>query len=469
MKKNNALVLIVLALLITIFLPSLVHQGMFLDGITYSAISKNLASGIGSCFAPHYTKILFPSFYEHPPLVFIIQSYFFLVLGDGFYTEKLFSLVVILFTVYGIVLCWRLLSEGEAERNNYWIPILFWLIIPIVAWSYKNNLLENVTGLFSLFAVYFLLSALIYSRNLLLFPASLFIFFAFLSKGFVGLFPIAVPFVYGALYGSRKKAIFNSLVIIVCLFCFFVGMYLLFPELIINLKFYLNQQLLPALQNKREITTSYRFKLIFDLLLDLSIPIILLIGFWYYEWKNHVKIIEFKNKKFLLFIFIALTASIPLIISLKQRKFYLIPSIPFYALSFGFLLHQAILVQLNKLPEISFKIIKYLSYGLIGFIFVYSIFSFGNYSRDKEILKDIQQLSKHIPEGSILSTSQDLCNDWALIAYLSRFGYLSLDCSNEHKFLLLDRNSNKNISDKFKLLDLKLSRFKVYQIEEEVK
>lgn len=110
-----------------------------------------------------------------------------------------------------------------------------------------------------------------------------------------------------------------------------------------------------------------------------------------------------------------------------------------------------------------------MSYGLIGFIFVYSIFSFGNYSRDKEILKDIQQLSKHIPEGSILSTSQDLCTDWALIAYLSRFGYLSLDCSNEHKFLLLDRNSNMNISDKFKPLDLKLSRFKVYQIEEEVK
>jgi len=72
-------------------------------------------------------------------------------------------------------------------------------------------------------------------------------------------------------------------------------MYLLFPELIINLKFYFTQQLLPALQNKREITTSYRFKLIFDLLLDLSIPIILLIGFWYYEWKNHVKTIEFKN------------------------------------------------------------------------------------------------------------------------------------------------------------------------------
>ncbi|MGB3132819.1 MAG: hypothetical protein WBB26_14180, partial [Saprospiraceae bacterium] len=127
----------------------------------------------------------------------------------------------------------------------------------------------------------------------------------------------------------------------------------------------------------------------------------------------------------LLFFLIALSASIPLMISLKQRKFYLIPSIPFYALSIGFLLHQAILVQLNKLPEISFKIIKYLSYSLIGFIFVYSIFSFGNYARDKEILKDIQQLSKHIPEGSILTTSQELFTDWALIAYLSRFGYLS--------------------------------------------
>lgn len=115
MKKNNALVLIVLALLITIFLPSLVHQGMFLDGITYSAISKNLASGIGSCFAPHYTKVLYPVFYEHPPLVFIIQSYFFSIFGNGFYTENIFSLCIILISVSGIFLCWRLLSGSEVE------------------------------------------------------------------------------------------------------------------------------------------------------------------------------------------------------------------------------------------------------------------------------------------------------------------------------------------------------------------
>lgn len=469
MKKNNALVLIVLALLITIFLPSLVHQGMFLDGITYSAISKNLASGIGSCFAPHYTKVLYPVFYEHPPLVFIIQSYFFSIFGNGFYTENIFSLCIILISVSGIFLCWRLLSGSEVERRNFWLPILLWLSIPIVAWSYKNNLLENTAGVFCVFAVYFILRTLIYSTSIFLLPASLLICLAFLSKGFVGLFPIVVPIIYAFIYGSWKRAFIYFLIIVALLISYFICLQLLLPELITNLKFYFNQQLLPALQNKRELTTDYRFKILLDLLLDLSIPIILLIGFWYYEWKNHVKTIEFKNKKFLLFIFIALTASIPLIISLKQRKFYLIPAIPFYALSFGFLLHQAILVQINKLPKISFKIIKYLSYGLIGFIFVYSIFSFGNYSRDKEILIDVQRITQHIPAGSILSTSQDLCTDWALIAYLSRFGYLSLDCSNEHKFLLLDRNSNKNISDKFKPLDLKLSRFKVYQIEEEVK
>lgn len=469
MKKNNALVLIVLALLITIFLPSLVHQGMFLDGITYSAISKNLASGIGSCFAPHYTKILFPSFYEHPPLVFIIQSYFFSIFGNGFYTENIFSLCIILISVSGIFLCWRLLSGSEVERRNFWLPILLWLSIPIVAWSYKNNLLENTTGVFCVFAVYFILRTLIYSTSIFLLPASLLICLAFFSKGFVGLFPIVVPIIYAFIYGSWKRAFIYFLIIVALLISYFICLQLLLPELITNLKFYFNQQLLPALQNKRELTTDYRFKILLDLLLDLSIPIILLIGFWYLEWKNHFKTIEFKNKRFLLFFLIALSASIPLMISLKQRKFYLIPSIPFYALSIGYLLHEVIQVQIEKIPEVYFKYIKFLSYGSIGLIFVYSISNFGNYSRDKEILIDVQRITQHIPTGSILSTSQDLCTDWALIAYLSRFGYLSLDCSNEHKFLLLDRNSNKNISDKFKPLDLKLSRFKVYQIEEEVK
>lgn len=51
-----------------LLIPTLVQDGMFLDGITYSAISRNMANGIGSFWHPHYTETLYPHFNEHPPL-----------------------------------------------------------------------------------------------------------------------------------------------------------------------------------------------------------------------------------------------------------------------------------------------------------------------------------------------------------------------------------------------------------------
>jgi len=68
--------LFTLAVFIGLLLPVLLKDGMFLDGVTYSCISKNLANNIGELWKPHYTKTLYPAFYEHPPLVFGIQSCF---------------------------------------------------------------------------------------------------------------------------------------------------------------------------------------------------------------------------------------------------------------------------------------------------------------------------------------------------------------------------------------------------------
>ncbi|MGY0407078.1 MAG: glycosyltransferase family 39 protein [Polaribacter sp.] len=139
----------------------MVQEGMFLDGVTYSAISKNLANGYGSFWEPHYTKTLFTSFHEHPPLVFIIESYFFKLFGNAFYTERIFSLATALLTAFGIIKCWKLLSDPSEIKINYWLPILIWLSVPLVSWSYKNNMLENTMGVFTIFSVYFILKALI--------------------------------------------------------------------------------------------------------------------------------------------------------------------------------------------------------------------------------------------------------------------------------------------------------------------
>ena len=72
-------------------LPRLAHRGMFLDGITYASIARNLAEGRGRFWEPFYTATIYPAFHEHPPLAFWLQSLWFRALGDHLFVERAYS------------------------------------------------------------------------------------------------------------------------------------------------------------------------------------------------------------------------------------------------------------------------------------------------------------------------------------------------------------------------------------------
>ena len=165
MKKKSLFWGLTISFFIGLLVPILIQDGMFLDGVTYSSISKNLAHGIGSIWKPHYTKVLYPVFYEHPPLVFGIQSLFFKILGDGMYTERIYTLITAIFTLLGIVACWRLVFKQHPMQEYSWLPVLLWITVPLIFWSYKNNLLENTLSVFTLFSVYFIFRSLLQKRG----------------------------------------------------------------------------------------------------------------------------------------------------------------------------------------------------------------------------------------------------------------------------------------------------------------
>ncbi|MFC2101294.1 ArnT family glycosyltransferase, partial [Bacteroidota bacterium] len=189
MKTHRIYWIITITIFIGLLVPTLVQDGMFLDGVTYSAISKNMSNGHGDFWNPHYTQTMYVNFYEHPSMVFIIQSFCFRILGDGLYTERIFCLLTAILTALGIVLCWRLFNNKNESGNYAWIPIILWITIPLVSWSFMNNLLENTLGVFTIFSVYFILKSLIKSKIKYLLLGSIFLVMAFLSKGLVGLFP----------------------------------------------------------------------------------------------------------------------------------------------------------------------------------------------------------------------------------------------------------------------------------------
>ena len=93
---------------------------MYNDGVAYAGLAKNLAHGIGTFWTPRLTEIEYVAFYEHPPLVFGLQSLFFRVLGDALATERVYAFTVFALSGGLIVGLWREALRDLPGARPYW-------------------------------------------------------------------------------------------------------------------------------------------------------------------------------------------------------------------------------------------------------------------------------------------------------------------------------------------------------------
>src|SRR5215218_7930757 len=112
------------ALLVTLILPRIAQPGMFLDGVTYAVVARNMSIGIGSLWEPSFSTTLYPRFFEQPPLGMALEAGAFRLLGDHLYVERLFTVTVFALTAWLIVAIWR----HRLPRTYYWLPLFFWIV-----------------------------------------------------------------------------------------------------------------------------------------------------------------------------------------------------------------------------------------------------------------------------------------------------------------------------------------------------
>lgn len=130
-------------------------EGMFLDGVYYATIAKNLSNGLGSFwFLPSIASS--DVFHGHPPLAMGLQSIFFSIFGDSIYIERAYSLFTFLITGFFIHLIWKEVMGGKYSSYS-WVVLFFLAIIPLNGWACSNNLLENTMNIFVAFSVFFLI------------------------------------------------------------------------------------------------------------------------------------------------------------------------------------------------------------------------------------------------------------------------------------------------------------------------
>ncbi|MBL4654341.1 MAG: glycosyltransferase family 39 protein, partial [Bacteroidia bacterium] len=270
-KKNLPFQIITLALFIGLIVPVAIQDGMFMDGLIYACIAKNLANGLGTFWDPHFSASFMTSYHEQPPLFFGLESIFFRLFGDSIYVERAFSLLLGCITAYFIHLIWKLIHRSNSDiQQASWFPILLWTITPVCFWGYAYNVEETIMGTFAAGSVYFILQAITKNSIPYLVLGGLFIFLSSFCKGIQGLFPITSVFIYWLITKniSLKKMLSFSIILIAIPTVIYL---LLFTHdaVIASYSAYFQDRLVGTFQKEHIATTTNRLYLLYRLLCEL--------------------------------------------------------------------------------------------------------------------------------------------------------------------------------------------------------
>ena len=426
-SNNTPFWLFLIGLFLILVCNSLLTEGMFFDGVTYASISRNMAERQGTFWNPYYTQTLYPEFRQHPPLALGIEALAFKAFGDHLWVEKSYSILTFLLSGLFIALIWK------RTTNNIrwaWLPLLFWIAMPLVTWSATNNLLENTMSVFVLLSVYLMIIGYQKSNKLWLFLAGVALFGAFLSKGFTGLFPLVFPILY-CIFDNKRRWIegpIDTLVLFVTLAVLSGMMFLVFPSSFAYMKDYINLQVIGG--GLHEATVSSRFYIVFSLLQQLMISYVIAMTLVICKAKNkdNKKVFEFPSDKvwFYIFLILGLAGVLPIMVSVKQRDFYMLTALPFFALACG---HISLSMVNTLMPRITQKTCKWMTFGtscivLLGLVL--NVIHIGKYGRDEALIEEVKQRIAEAEGQNIIEIPSEQYTQWARHAYFMRYGKISL-------------------------------------------
>lgn len=466
--KVDPLIVFSFSLYCFLVLVRALSMDMFFDGVIYASIAQNLALGKGSFWHLYYTEQFLNPFYEHPPLAMWMQSIAFKVFGPSWRVELVWGFVCGLLTLLYI----KKIYEQFSPKKASWWPIVLFISIPTVTWTFANNLLENTLIAFSTATVYYSIKALKADLKIhsYLYSAlcGVLIFMGLMIKGLPALFPLAIPFIWILVYWGKEERTKNAIA------CFSrMILYLFFALILFNVfsngelyRFfttYFNEQVVKSIKGQREDIK--HFYLLYRFIGEIIVPVAITAVIY--------AVLKFKKirlqkdpeqiKTALLFLLIALSASLPMFFIPKQRIWYLFPSFVFYVMAIA------------KFSEHKISVIKpykfFTYFGvllLIAGLLCVTVFGGTKFKRNNEFYKDVIAQKELLPIRSILYTCpEELSQSWELTAFLQRFCLSSMTDKKELStgFVMVDRNNKSDcaIPKKMTLINKDPVRYELYR------
>ena len=415
--KTWPLYVAVAALFLALVSGSLTTTGMFMDGLIYSNVAANMADGIGTFWHPTYTATHHPDFYEHPPLALGMLALFYKVLGTRLWVTKLYMVLTMLLCAWLTVRLWQRLG---GKRENGWMPLLLWTLIPTVTHFANQCLLENTMVLFTLGVILLLLRSECKALNGLL--AGLLLAAAFMTKGFTGLYPLVLPLLLW-IFDKRKGAIQQTLCMLAGLLLPLAVIAFTVPEARDYFSNYMQMQVLAG-WSQGEV---HRWQILVYFLRSVAIALAVVV------------VVCLVNKgvgqkpsrlHWAMWILVA-CAVLPMMVSTRQREFYLLTAMPMVAVLLALLIEEPVARWIK--PN---KVWGYIAMTLLVGAVVLNVVRFGSEGRDVQLQRDMKVIAPQLERGEIVTVPTPLYFDYKLQGYYYRECRVSLDDQHRHRHLL---------------------------------
>ncbi len=448
---------------------NLFQDGMFIDGIQYAAVARNLARGVGTFWNPVLAQNSVAglnSFHEHPPMVFFIQSLFFKIFGlNNIYPERIYCLFTFLVTAMFMALIWRKVFDGQRMQQLWWLPVFLWAIMPIVFWAYTNDIQENTMGVFTTGAVYLFLCATgtgSVLRSVSFYLGCVSVLLAAACKGVPGLFPAGFFFIY---WLSTRKIKFSDAVV----YSLVTGAVLaLMVALILQnaaakeaLHLWFFDRMLKRISS--DPTENSHFYILIGLFTE-QLPSLILAALALFIFKTKQVQNEFSRGNFLLFLLLGFAASVPLMLTLVQRNFYFIPALPMFAIAWALLMAERLnnaIDYLDRSTKYKSAFTAFVLIALLVGIMTTTAFA-GKVKRDKAMLLDVYAIQKQVPENSFVSVTSDIMwMDWSFKCYMMRYNAISFSDKDTCNYFIA--KPSDVINDKFAKTGTPLNVYILYR------
>lgn len=460
MKKALPLYLITIAAFFMLIADSLLTTGMFMDGLIYSNVAANMAEGTCTFWQPTLSRGLFPEFYEHPPLAMGMLAVFYKFFGTSLCVTRVYSMLMTVLTAVLMLQLWRRMGY---KWEMGWLPLLLWTLIPAVTLNSHNNMLECTMAVFDLAAVLCMVKRAghTWSRVRWSLLAGVFVYLAFITKGFTGIYPLAFPLIVWLVehFFAREHndktwnvplhvaLLYTLLPIVSALLCFGLTL-LLWPQAGSFFGAYMHKQVLGGIVTP---VVSTRFHIVFKFFEQTVIVWVIFFlvmfirryirvnktaapGILYTETvvedlvQSTVKVHLNKRKWQLCLGYALLTCAgvLPIMISLKQRSFYILTVYPFFVLALSAVMNDAVENWLSVAGKRFHLVSAIVSVLMLAGAVAMNVAHYDRPGRDEVMQSDMKRILPELERGEEVAVPPMMGSEYSLLSYYYRDGRVQL-------------------------------------------